>query len=281
MAPPVARTAIDTGLNPTLILFIRLWLTSLLLVGTVAIMDIGLMWPGRRCALISLLGGLIMGMGMVGYFWSLTRLDVSVASMIFSVSPLLVLSVLAIRGEPVTKRHLVRLLLALAGIWLLIGPGGQVDLIGVLLVGLAIISFGSQILFIQFYLRGYDARSVTLWMTLGMALGTTAFWVVQGAPMAAPGRIGWTAIVVLAVVSTYLSRLAMFGAIGRIGGAQVALLGPLEIMLTVLWSILFLGERLQPLQWLGGLLVLSSAALAVERLGRVRVPVRWRLWPNQ
>ncbi|MGL4648115.1 MAG: DMT family transporter [Caldilineaceae bacterium] len=201
--------------------------------------------------------------------------------MLFSVSPLFVLTVLAIKGEPVTRRHVVRLLLALAGIWLLIGPGGQVDPIGVLLISVSVVAFGAQILFIQFFLRGYDARAVTLYMTLGMAVGISGFWMMQGAPAVAPSPAGWVAILVLVVVSTFLSRLAFFGAIARIGGAQVALLTPLEIMLTVIWSLAFLGERLVPLQWLGGALVMASALLAIERLGRVRVPVRWRLWPSR
>ncbi len=281
VAPPIARAAIDTGLNPTEILFIRMWLTGLLLALTIALTDRSLLWPGRRCAGIGMLAGLVNSLGMMGYFWSLTRLDVSVASMLFSVSPLVTLSVLALRGEPVTRRHLVRMLLALGGIWLLIGPGGSVDLGGVLLISISIVSFSAQIIFIQFFLRGYDARSVTLYMTLGMALGISVFWLVQGAPLAAPTLGGWAAILVLAVASTFLARLAMFGAIARIGGAQMAMLTPLEIMMTVFWSIIFLGERLAALQWLGGLLVLLSALLAIERLGRVRAPLRWRLIPQK
>jgi drug/metabolite transporter (DMT)-like permease len=280
-APPIAAFAIGTGLNPTEILFIRMWLTSLLLLATLPMMDVRLLWPGRRCMWISLLAGFVNSLGMMGYFWSLTRLDVSVASMIFSVSPLFVLTVLVLRGEPVTSRHLVRLGLAVAGIYLLIGPGGAVDLIGVLLLMVSVVAFGAQILFVQFYLRAYDARSVTLYMTLGMAISISVFWLIQGAPRVAPSPGGWLAILVLAVVSTYLSRVTYFAAIARIGGAQVALLTPLEIALTVVWSVLFLGERLLPVQWVGGLLVLASAALAVERLGRVRVPLRWRLWPGR
>lgn len=94
----------------------------------------------------------------------------------------------------------------------------------------------------------------------------------------ASARGGWAAILVLAVVSTYLARLAFFGSIARIGGAQTALLTPLEILLTITWSVIFLGERLTPVQWLGGLLILGSAMLAIQRLGRVRGPLRWRLW---
>jgi drug/metabolite transporter (DMT)-like permease len=42
----------------------------------------------------------------------------------------------------------------------------------------------------------------------------------------------------------------------------------LETLLTVIWSTLFLHERLTPLQWVGGALIMVSALLAIQRLGR-------------
>ncbi len=278
VAPPIASAAIAGGLNPTAILVVRMALTSALLVVTIAVMDARLLRTDRRCLWVSVTAGLVNSAGMVGYFWALTRMHASVAAMLFSVSPLLVLSVLALRGEPVTRRHVVRLALALGGIYLLVGPSGSVDLLGLIYLSVALVAFSLQVVFIQWYLTGYDARTVTLYMSLGMALGVTAFWLFQGAPWLAPTVGGWIAILVLAVVSTYLARLAFFGAISRIGGAQQAMLTPLEILLTIIWSVLFLGERLTPVQWLGGLLILSSALLAIQRLGRVRRPLRWRLW---
>jgi drug/metabolite transporter (DMT)-like permease len=278
IAPPTASAAIAGGQNPTAILVVRMALTMLLLVVTIALMDARLLRTDRRCLQVSLLAGLTNSAGMVGYFWALTRLHTSVAAMLFSVSPLVVLSVLALRGEPVTRRHVLRLALALGGIYLLVGPSGAVDLLGLLYLSVAIVAFALQVVFIQWFLTGYDARTVTLYMAVGMALGVTIFWFFQGAPWVVPSLGGWVAILVLAVMSTYLARLAFFGAISRIGGAQVAMLTPLEILMTILWSVLFLGERLTLVQWLGGLLILSSALLAVQRLGRVRRPLRWRLW---
>jgi drug/metabolite transporter (DMT)-like permease len=203
----------------------------------------------------------------MGYFWALSLLDASIAAMLFAVSPLFTLGVLALGGEPLTRRNLLRMFLALSGVYLLIGPGGDVNPLGVLLIGVSVVAFGLQVVLIQWYLRGYDARTITLYMTAGMWMGLSIFWLVQGMPWVSPGYLGWAAILVLAVVSTYLARLALFGAVARIGGAQVAMMTPLEILLTVIWSLLFLGERLTTLQWLGGLLILASAALAVQWLG--------------
>lgn len=278
VAPPIARAAIVGGLNPTAILVVRMTITLALLVITILATDAALLRTSPRAARIGLFAGLINSLGMMGYFWALKRLDASIASMLFAVSPLFTLSLLALRGEPVTRRHIVRMALALSGVYFLIGPGGSVDWIGVILVGVSVVAYGLQVVLIQWYLRGDDARTVTLYISAGMWLGLAFFWLAQGMPWSAPGLSGWVAILLLAVVSTYLARLAFFGAVARIGGAQVAMITPLEILLTVLWSTLFLGERLTTVQWLGGLLVLASAVLAIERLGRARVRIRWRLW---
>lgn len=278
IAPPIARAVIASGLHPTAILFVRMALATSLLLITIGVTNPRLLRIDRRGMLIAVGAGLANSVGMMAYFWALTRLDASVASMIFSVSPLVVLSLLALRGEPITRRHIMRTGLALLGIYFLVGPGGHVDGIGVLLILMSVVGFALQLVIIQWYLRGYEARTVTFYILAGMTAGITVFWLAQGMPWSDPGRAGWLAILTFAVVSTYLARLSLFAAVSRIGGAQVALLTPLEVLMTVLWSILFLGEWLSGLQWVGGLLILASAALAIQRLGRVRVPMRWRLW---
>jgi drug/metabolite transporter (DMT)-like permease len=72
----------------------------------------------------------------------------------------------------------------------------------------------------------------------------------------------------------------MFAAIRSLGSGQLALLAPTETLLTVIWSMIFLQERLTAWQWLGGLLILTSALLAIARLNRARWRPRWRLWPR-
>jgi drug/metabolite transporter (DMT)-like permease len=60
----------------------------------------------------------------------------------------------------------------------------------------------------------------------------------------------------------------MFAAIHRIGSGQVALMGPLEVLLGVAWTQIFLDERLSALQIIGGLFILISATLSARRLAR-------------
>lgn len=276
IAPPVARFAILGGFDSTTLLLMRMITATTLFAITLAITDRQKLKLPRRGVAASVLVGAVNAAGMVMFFLSLSYLEASLASMILALSPPMVLSLLVLRGERLTRRHLVRLGLAMAGVYLLVGPSGQVNWIGAALAFTATFLFSLQMALTQWTLVAYPTRSIAFYVTASMTLFVAAWWLFRGAPWAAPSASGWLAVMLLAVVSTYIARLAYFAAMGKIGGAQVSLLGPLETFLSVTWSILFLHERLAPAQAVGGALILLSALLAVQRLGRVnlRLPRR-------
>ncbi len=278
VGPVAATSAIRLGLNPTTMLFLRFLITIALLGTTLALTAPARLRMDRRGLAFTVGAGLVQGVGMLTFFWSLTRLHTSVASMLFSLFPLVVLLLLALRGERFTYRNGLRLALGIAGVYFLIGPGGQADWVGVLMVGVSILTSSVQTVAMQWFLQEYDARAVTLYMVSGMAVVVSGWWLIEGSGLRVPGWQAWAWIGVLVVVTTYLARLGLFGAVRRLGSGQVALLVPLETFLTVLWSMWFLGDRLSPLQWAGGGLILFSTLLAVERLGRAQWPARWRAW---
>jgi drug/metabolite transporter (DMT)-like permease len=198
--------------------------------------------------------------------------------MLIALSPLYVLTLLALRGERVTYRHIVRLVLSLIGVYLLIGPGGDVDPIGVIWILVSMVCFALQMTTLQWYLMGYDARPVTFYMLIAMTLCVLAMWGLEGGVWHPLGVRGWVTSVALAFFSTYVSRLLVFAAVARIGGGQMEMLSPVETLMSVMWSFLFLGEMLSPVQWIGGTFILASAALAIQRLSIARLRPRWRLW---
>jgi drug/metabolite transporter (DMT)-like permease len=270
LAPVVGKAAIDLGIDAVLLLTLRLIIATFLLGTTTALARPGRLRLPRRSLAITVATGLANGIAMVCFFVALTRLDSSVAAMILSLGPLVVLVLLALRGERFTYRNLIRLGLGLTGAYLLIGPGGPVDLLGALLVLVAVLFFPLPLVTIQWYLSDEDPWAITLYMVATMALVSAVWWLIQGAVWTPFGWQGWALLGILTVVSTYLARLGMFVAVRALGGGQVGLLGPVETMLTVLWSVVFLGDRLTWLQWLAAALIALSALMAVQRLRRVR-----------
>ena len=269
IAPPLGTALIRLGLDPTLVLFARFTIATLLIAGWLALTAPAALRIDRRALAIAGFSGMANGVSMLMFFWALKRLETSVASMLFSLFPLAVLALLALRGERITGRSAFRLLLGLVGVYFLIGPSGQVDLPGALMVMGCVFLGSFQVVLFQWYLQGYDSRTITLYTVAGMTVSISAWWLLQGAEWQTPGWQGWAGILSMSVISTYLARITMFSAVKRMGGGQVALLVPLETLLTIVISMVFLGDRPLPAHWLGGALILVSAAMASSKVGPV------------
>jgi drug/metabolite transporter (DMT)-like permease len=259
-------------MDPLALLLARLVIAVVLLSLTLAFTRPSLLRIDEELAKrVALVGG-IAGVEICCFFLSLAWIDSSMSAMLKSVQPLVVLLLLGLGGERLTRRHLLRLTFAIAGIYLLVGPSGQLSSLGLALTGLSILLYAIQLVLLQWRLLSYDPRTVTLYLLVMMTLVVTVFWAVQGAQWNDPGVSGWSAILIMAVVSTYFARIAQFVAMRHIGGGQIALLWPVQTLLIILLSVLFLHERLTLFQWTGGILVLVSAGLAISRSQPINQP---------
>lgn len=276
IATPLSRHAILIGMSPTNLLLGRMVL-SMVLLGLFLLLNKSAQAKlDRRGLLVVTLVGVCNGISTLTFYESLRFLDASMAIMIFAANPVVVLGLLALRGEKFTYRQLIRVGLALGGVYLLARPEGGVSLIGVLLVFATIAIFSMQMVGVQWYLQGYDSGAVTFYIAAVATIVTFVWWWLAGEVWYVAGAQGWLIIILVAVVSTFLARLCFYKAIQKLGSGQMSLLMPTEMLLAVIWSLLFLGERLTLVQWLGASLILISAVLAIQRLGRVRWPQRWR-----
>jgi len=276
---PVGRAAILAGMNPTALLVARYAIAALLLNTTLHFIPLSNSNPKRsqidhRGLLLCGAAGIASGAATLTYFWSFSRINASISAMLVSLYPLIVLVLLALHGERFTGLKSLRLALGISGVYLLLGPGGNLDSWGVILALISALSFAIQLVIVQWYLSIYPSRIVTYYVVAITALLLAAIWLIGGPAWHVPSWQVWLAIIFLAVVSTYLSRLAMFSAIKTLGSGQVALLSPLETFLAVVWSIVFLQESLNPFQWIGGSLILASAMLIMAQTRRAGLPLR-------
>jgi drug/metabolite transporter (DMT)-like permease len=95
-----------------------------------------------------------------------------------------------------------------------------------------------------------------------------------------PANPTWWPVIALTLV-TFLSRLALFLGVKHLGGMQTALLGLLELLVTIGLSITWLNETLTLLQWAGAcVLGLSILLVYFEKptIERVRSSSGWLNW---
>lgn len=257
-----AKFAYRAGLDPNTLTALRL---------NVAALVLWLLFLLRWRALIpisrqALLGCMMMGAAnftaQISYYWGLTRISASLGTLIFYLYPAVVILLLRLRGEALTTRRLARLGIAFVGVALLVDiTGRQVDLIGVLLILVTILTYALHLVIGQFVVRDVPARTVALYVISTMAVLAAALRLLVGGSPLPVTWAGWWPVLGIGLLGTVVARLAMFTAIKRVGSTQLALLGVVEPVITVAVTRVFLGETLTPIQWLGGGLVLASLLL--------------------
>jgi len=245
IAPSVGRAAILSGMEPVELLVSRfllavslIWLT-LLIRKPKSTQKIDLSGMGSIC-----LVGLLNGAAMLCFFFGLARLDASMIAMALSTLP----------------------------------PGGTADPTGMLFAMVAVILFAIQLVLVQPLSYKYDSQTVTRYVMTVMLVVIFCYWWYEDGIWQWPSNEDWFYIILLGVVSTYAARLFLYSAIRHVGSGQMSLLMPLETLLSICWAVLFLNERLNTFQWIGGTLIVFSAVLAVERIRLGDWRMRWRVW---
>jgi drug/metabolite transporter (DMT)-like permease len=219
--------------------------------------------PIRWQNLLGCIGmGVTNGVGSLFYYTGLARLDASLVQLLWTFYPIWVFVFLSAAGHPVSRLALLRLALALLGIYLLTSAGARpTDWLGIMLILSASACYGWHLVLGQWTLADLDSRTVTLYALSAMAAVVTIARVATQMPWTPISLPGWAAILLLALIPTALARLLVFAGLSRLGGVQTSLLGVAELLVALLLAYLLLGERLSLWQWIGGGLLVASVLL--------------------
>jgi drug/metabolite transporter (DMT)-like permease len=206
--------------------------------------------------------GATNGVGSLFYYTGLARLDASLVQLIWTFYPIWVFIFLSAAGHPISRLALLRLALALLGVYLLTYAGARpTDWLGIMLILSASACYGWHLVLGQWTLADLDSRTVALYALSAMAAVVAVARLVARMPWEPISLPGWTAILLLALIPTALARLLVFAGLRRLGGAQTSLLGVAELLVALLLAHLLLGERLSLWQWIGGGLLVVSVLL--------------------
>jgi drug/metabolite transporter (DMT)-like permease len=200
--------------------------------------------------------------GSLLYYTGLTRIDASLAQLLYTLYPIWVFVFLIAAGHYVSKSSILRLVLALGGVFALTYTGTQqVDMLGVMLLLSSGACYAWHLVLGQWTLADVDSRTVTLYVLSTMAVVVSIARLADGSPWTSVSFDGWLAVLGLTLFPTILARLMVFAGLRNLGGAQTSLLGLAELVVALLIAFLLLGERLTLWQWVGGLFLMTSVVL--------------------
>lgn len=262
--PIFARVAYANGADVYGLLLTRFAVAFVLLLGCVRVLRVRM--PSlRRTLVLAAMGGI----GYVGqsfcYFVGLRYAPASLIALLLYLYPCFVtLLAVAFLRERLSWVGIGALLLCSLGCVLTVGAAGGT---GARPLGMAL-GIGAAVVYSIYIVigaratAGVDARATTTVVcgaaTLVLALICIARQVAGHGPRWSVGAAGWLAMGGIGVLSTVVAILAFFAGLQRLGAARAAMLSTLEPVVTVLLAALWLGERLTPLQGVGGVLILAG-----------------------
>lgn len=283
------KFAYQAGVSPATLLLVRFTLAAALL-GLILLLRPGLRRapadppatepdaaaPPARARLLAI----AFALGAVGYaaqaslfFSALQRMDASLLSLILYTYPILVTVSAALLGrERLTPGRTVALVAASGGTLLVLlgAGGGRFQPVAALLAFGAALTYTLYILAADTVVHRLPPMVLSALVMTGAAgtLGVRA--VLTGGPDLTFRASGWFWLTCIAVVSTVVAMLAFFAGLKRTGPSTAAILSTFEPVVTTALAALTLGETLTPVQFAGGVLVLSSVVILQAR------PVRHR-----
>ncbi|RDJ20814.1 DMT family transporter [Bosea caraganae] len=253
-----AQLAGQAGLSGPLLVFYRVFIMLALVGVAAALLRASLrIPPGQGRPLIAF--GLTSALVGSAYLSSVAFVPVSVAAVVFYTFPVLI-----VLAEPLltparfSPDRLVIALVAFLGVALVVGPG----LDGLDLRGLALAMAASVLAAAQFFAAGACARTPLvpklLWSHL-LILPVTIIilWLVGG--FLPPQAIAVAPLAFALATGTYLlGFLLQVMALARVAPGAAALAFCAEPVFSVAIAAVVLGERLGPVQYAGGALVVGA-----------------------
>lgn len=267
---PFAKVAYLADVNVVTLLAVRYLIAAIFF--WVLIAQTGRKLPPRSTITRGLLLGAICQSGQTFLFASaLKRIDASLAILLLYAYPAMItVAAVLIGREHLTLRRVIALVVATGGVALVTAGsgGGKADVIGILL------ALGAAAVYTVTILTGHAILRATPPVTLAALVATGASVTFTTAGLVSGGfrfdfkPWGWLPIIGLALFASVCATVSNYAGITRVGPTVASILGTMEIPLGILFATLLLGERLFPLQAVGGVLVLSAVLLLqIRRAG--------------
>ena len=264
--PVLTKVAYEDGAEPIAVLTVRFALAAAVLLALARVRRDRLPRGGARTTLLALGGIGYVGMSLC-YFFALERISAGLTALLLYFYPALVVVLGAVFFRTRTRpAALGCVAVATVGTILTIGPvqGGQT--LGILL------GLGSALVYATYILVSSRVRGVQPIATAATVLSAGALSMGVLAVLTRPAfptqRAAWLALAGVALVGGVLAVTTFFAALALLGPSDTSVVSTVEPVVSIVVAGLVLGERLGPVQVLGGVVVL----LAVGVLARLRPP---------
>lgn len=245
------------------IVLLRSWLGSLFLLAVCLVRRTSLRLRGRDMLYIAL-SGVAMAADWLLLFEAYARIGVSLGMILNYCGPLLVMLLsVPVLHERLTWRKCVTLGVAFVGVALISGGAisAKLDMLGLACAALSAFAYAGMVLFNRLATQAQGMENACWQLWYAAATVTLFACAGQGLPSGI-ARCDWLPILWLGVVNTGLACFLYFSSLPRLPVQTVAVCGYLEPLSAVVFSAIFLHERLTLVQAVGAVMILGGMLAA-------------------
>lgn len=214
----------------------------------------------ERTALI--MGGTALGLNWVALFEAYRMLNVSLATLIYYVGPIVVLLLSPfLFREKLSEKKLLSALLVMVG---LVCISGSIVVSGMNTIGLAaaILSalfYAVLIVFNKKIVRTSGLQTAAIELDVAFAIVLVYALFTEGLPTVTAGDLPF--IAGIGFINTGLAYLLYFSGLQKLPGQSVALISYLDPVSALFFSAVLLHEAMTPIQMFGAVLIIGGAML--------------------
>ena len=257
-----AKAAYDGGANVPTLLAVRFTLAALLLWALV--LRAG---PTRSFTAVRRSPWPAFGLGVLyaveasAFFFALTRIDAALAELLLYGYPAVVVIAAALLGrEALTRARVQALVLSGVGLALVLAAGGisEVDGLGVLAALSSALLYSGYVLAGERVLADVDPLVVSAQVASAAAICFLGYGAATQSIDLGMNAEAWVATLAVTILSTVVAIVAFLKGIQLVGAGTATIVSTVEPVFTVGLAMVVLGERLSPVQLVGGLFVLAA-----------------------
>jgi drug/metabolite transporter (DMT)-like permease len=267
-----AKLAFDHGANVVTLLGVRFTIGGTLLWALAARRGV-VRGPARRDVLLALALGAFYCLETSFVFTALDRMDASfVELLIFTYPALVVFASIALRRESPSLRRFAALAIASFGVVLVLAgnTSGGLDPLASVLTLIGAVLYAVYVVLAEPVSRRMNSLTLAAFVCTGAAFMFMAYGSVRGSLTLGMGFAGWSWTTTVAVSSTVIALAAYLAGVERLGASRASILATLEPAIACVLAFLVFGDRLTPLQLLGGAFVVSAGLVLQLRPVRSR-----------
>lgn len=207
-----------------------------------------------------MLGGAALGLNWVALFEAYRLLNVSLATLIYYVGPMLILLLSPVFfHEKLTPRKLAAVGIVAAG---LVCISGSIAISGLSTAGLLVaflsaLFYASLIAFNKRIVRTGGMQTAALELDVAFFIVLVYVLLTSGLPRPRPADLPYVAVI--GFINTGLAYLLYFSGLQKLPGQSVALISYVDPVSALVFSAVLLHETMTPVQMLGAVLIIGGA----------------------